>query len=110
MREIDLYFNSQPEPQKSCLLALRQMILSYDKHISETWRYRMPFYLFIGKRFCYLWIDKTSQYPYLGIVDGNKVKHPDLIQENRKRMKILPINPKKNIPIRKINTLLKELL
>ena len=70
----------------------------------------MPFYFYKGKRFCYLGVHKKYQQPYLGIVDGNKIDHPDLIIEKRARMKILLIDPNKNIPVKKINLILREVL
>lgn len=60
--------------------------------------------------FCYLWIHKKYHQPYLGIVEGKKINHPDLIIEKRARMKILLLDPLKDIPIRKINAILKEAL
>ena len=59
---------------------------------------------------CYLWVHKKTNQPYLGIVEGNKIKHPDLIIEKRARMKILLLDPAKDIHIKKINAILKEVL
>jgi Domain of unknown function (DU1801) len=108
LRPIDNYFLQKEEPEKSCLQFLREHILKLDDNVTETWRYGMPFYNCNGKRFCYLWTHKKTYWPYIGIVDGLKIIHPDLIQENRTRMKILLIDPAKNIPVKKINTILKE--
>ncbi len=58
--------------------------------------------------FCYVWTHKKYRQPYIGFVEGNHLKHPELIQEKRARMKILLIDPEKNIPIQKINRILKE--
>ena len=33
---LDNYFNQQPEPAKSCLLALRQLVLKYDAGITAA--------------------------------------------------------------------------
>jgi hypothetical protein len=57
--------------------------------------------------FCYLWVHKKNGLPYLGIVNGNKIDHPDLIIENRSRMKILLIDPTRDLPIETINSILK---
>lgn len=108
LRPIDNYFLQQDEPIKSCLQFLRQHILKFDKNFTETWQYGMPFYYYSDKRVCYLWVHKKFRQPYLGIVEGKMVSHPDLLQEKRARMKILLIDPAKNIPLRKINTILKE--
>jgi hypothetical protein len=67
----------------------------------------MPFYSYKGKMFCYLWIHKKYKQPYIGIVEGGQINHPDLIQEKRARMKILLVDANKDIPVKKINAILK---
>ncbi len=105
-REIDNYFLEKHEPIKSYLLALREVILDYDQHITEAWKYRMPFYCYKGKMFCYLWVHKTYHQPYLGIVEGKKIDHPGLIIEKRARMKIMLFDPEKDIPLKSIQSIL----
>ncbi|MBC7450281.1 MAG: DUF1801 domain-containing protein, partial [Cytophagales bacterium] len=82
-------------------------ILNYDSDITEAWKYSMPFFCLRGKMFCYLWTQKKNGQPYIGIVEGRKIEHPDLIQENRTRMKILMIDPGKDLPVKKIGAILK---
>jgi predicted RNA binding protein YcfA (HicA-like mRNA interferase family) len=41
-------------------------------------------------------------------VEGNKIDHPLLIQEKRARMKILLLDPTKDIPVKVVNAILKE--
>lgn len=110
LRPADNYFQQQQEPVKSCLLALRQLILAYDPHLTEQWKYGMPFYCYNGKMMCYLWVHKKYQQPYLGIVAGSIVTGDDLLQEKRARMKILLINPDKDLPIKRIKAILKLLV
>jgi len=110
LRPIDNYFLGQEEPIKNSLLFLRQHILNFNKDISEKWQYSMPFFYYKEKRICYLWVHKKFQQPYLGIVDGNKIDNHDLVVEKRARMKILLFDPTKDIPIRKINSILKEVI
>lgn len=108
LRPIDNWYLEKEEPAKSCLQFLRQHIPAQDSNITEAWKYSMPFFCYKGKMFCYLWIHKQRQQPYIGIVEGNKIHHPDLVQEKRARMKILLIDPAKDIPVKKINAILKE--
>lgn len=110
LRPIDNYFLQKEEPFKSCLQFLREYILKFDNDITERWLYGMPFFYYKGKRFCYLWIHKKYRKPYIGVVDGNKINHPDLIAEKRSRMKILLLDADKNLPLRKINAVLKRTL
>ena len=89
---------------------LRQHIMDFDKGITEAWKYRMPFFYYKGKMFCYLWVHKKNGLPYIGIVEGGKIDHPDLIQESRARMKILLIDLNADLPLDTINTILKTAL
>ena len=110
LRPIDAYFLQQEEPTKSCLQFMRDYILKQDSHITEAWKYGMPFYCYKGKMFCYLWVHKKYRQPYIGIVEGSRISHPELIAENRSRMKILLLDPGRDIPVRKISALLREVL
>ena len=110
LRPIDQFFLQKEEPVKSCLQFLREHILKQDNSITESWKYGMPFYCFKGKMFCYLWVHKKYHQPYIGIVEGKAIKHPDLLMEKRARMKILLVDANKNIPVKKINDILREVL
>lgn len=108
MTELDNFYFQQREPIRSCLLALREIILSQDKEIVNAWKYGMPFFCFRGKMFCYLWIHKKHKQPYLGIVEGKRFDHPTLVIEKRSRMKIMLLDPNKDLPIEIINSVLKQ--
>ncbi|MFI5137345.1 MAG: DUF1801 domain-containing protein [Sphingobacteriales bacterium] len=107
MREIDNFFLQKDEPVKSCLIFLRDFISAYDKNITEAWKYKMPFYCYKGKMFCYLWVNKKTQQPYIGIVEGRKIEHPLLIIEKRSRMKIMTLDAQQDIPVKTIGEILK---
>ncbi len=68
------------------------------------------FFCLRGKMLCYLWVHQKNHQPYLGIVEGNKITHPKLIAENRSRMKIMLIDPTRDLPIRTIHFILKMAL
>ena len=108
MIEIDNFYLSKPEPLKGCLLSLRDVILRSDSAITEAWKYGMPFFCFRKRMFCYLWIRKKTSVPYIGVVEGRNISHPRLIQESRSRMKILLIDPTKDLPVKTILTILKK--
>ena len=108
LKDMDAWFLAKEEPDKSCLLALRSFILKADKNITEAWKYRMPFFCYKGKMFCYLWVNKKHKLPYLGFVDGRMMLHPKLLIEKRSRMKILLIDPSKDIPVTLVKSILRE--
>lgn len=107
---LDSWYAKQEEPVKSCVQFLRAHILATVPEFTEALKYGMPFFCYKGKMICYLWVHKDNGLPYLGIVDGKLMDHPDLVQEKRARMKIFFVDPQKNIPMKKLNALLKEML
>ncbi len=107
---LDNFYLRQSEPTKSCLLALREIILNQDKEITTAWKYSMPFFCYKGKMFCYLWVHKKHKQPYLGLVEGKRIIHPDLLVEKRSRMKIMLFDPNKDLPLRKIKLVVKQAL
>ena len=110
IREIDSYYNGLKEPNKSCLLALRTIILNQDLDIAETLKYGMPCFCYKKKMFCYLWTDKKTHEPYILMVEGKYLEHPELEMGKRSRMKILRINPNKDLPVSTIQGILRSAL
>lgn len=110
IRETDSYYLGKDEPNKSCLLALREIILRQDDHVSETRKWGMPCFCYKKKMFCYLWTDKKTYEPYLLMVEGKHLNHPELEDGNRSRMKIFRVNPNKDLPIMLIELLLNDAL
>ncbi len=104
------YYLNKEEPQKSCLLALRSIILNMDKDVSETVKYEMPCFCYKKKMFCYLWTDKKTGEPYILMVEGKLLNHPELEQGSRSRMKILRIDPNEDLPIETIELILNDAL
>ena len=103
LREIDRFYEEKEEPNRSCFLALREIILAYNPQLKEAYKYKLPCFT-IGKTiFCYLWKDKKTQTPYISINKGSLVDHPALYQGNRKTFKLLYIDPNKDIPIKTIH-------
>lgn len=110
VNDLENFYLRHEEPAQSALLELRKIILRQDKNITEEWKYSMPFFCYRKKMFCYLWIEKKSGDPYIGFVEGNRIEHPALIKGSRMRMKIMPVNPGKDLPVRSINQVMKQAL
>jgi len=108
MTGLDNFYLQKEEPIKSCLLALKEIILSYDIRITPNLKYGLPFFIFNKKNFCYLWVDKKTKQPYIGFVEGKKLNHPMLISGNRVRMKILMVDSNEDLPILVIENILKQ--
>jgi hypothetical protein len=110
MRQLDHFYLQLDEPIKGCFLALSDIILSQDKEVTTTLKYGMPFFCYKGKMFCYFWINKKDQQPYIGFVEGKWINHPDLVSEKRARIKIMNIDAGKDLPITAIESVLQQAL
>ena len=110
IREVDTYYLNKEEPNKSCLLALRSIILQQDTNITETRKWGMPCFCYKKKMFCYLWTDKKTDEPYILMVEGKHLDHPKLEIGKRSRMKIFRVNPNKDLPQRTIKNILQKSL
>lgn len=110
MHALDHFYTKHNESINECFLAMKQIILSMDPEITNEWKYNMPFFCFRGKMFCYLWWHPKHQLPFLGMVEGKHLIHPELQFENRSRIKIMLIDPKKDLPIRKMHEILNKAL
>ncbi|KOF01990.1 hypothetical protein OB69_14760 [Roseivirga seohaensis subsp. aquiponti] len=108
--DFDSYYLDKEEPNKSCLLALRSLILNQDDEVTETKKYGMPCFCFKKKMFCYLWTDKKTDEPYILFVEGKLLDHPKLETGTRARMKIFRVNPNADLPKATLETLLKNAL
>ena len=110
MKALDDFYFQQNEPTKSTLLALKSIILSQDKEVTNEWKYGMPFFCYRGKMFCYLWVHKKLGQPYIGLVEGKHFDQFFLIQEKRSRMKIMLLDQTKDLPVERITSVLKQAL
>ena len=110
LEELHNYYLKKEEPNKSCLLALRSIILDQDKNITETQKWGMPCFCYKKKMFCYLWTDKKTDEPYILMVEGKFLNNPELEEGDRSRMKILRVNPNKDLHLKTIETILQKAL
>ncbi|MDR7211559.1 DUF1801 domain-containing protein [Flavobacterium piscis] len=110
VEQLHNYYLDKEEPNKSCLLALRDIILNQDTNITETRKWGMPCFCYKKKMFCYLWTDKKTYEPYILMVEGKYLDHPELEAGDRSRMKIFRVNPNKDLPIRAIESILQKAL
>ncbi|MBL4604306.1 MAG: DUF1801 domain-containing protein [Flavobacteriaceae bacterium] len=110
MDDKDNFYLNKSEPNKSCLMAMRDILLNCGDSITETRKYGMPCFCYEKKAFCYLWVDKKSNEPYFLMVEGKHLNHPKLETGDRSRMKIFRIDPNKDLPISTINLIMNQAL
>ena len=99
LHQLAIFYAEQSEPNQGFMLGLRQIILNYDASVTEHWKWKIPFFYYRNKPFCYIWRDAKTNNPYLGIVKAAHIENKHLIKGNRKTMKIFPFDPNKDIPV-----------
>jgi len=110
LTELDNFYLNKEEPLRGCLLALKEIILRHNSHITPEWKYKLPFFYYKGKMLCYIWFHKKFKQPYIGFYNGHLLNEPDLLKENRSRVKILLFDAKEDLPVEKINFILTQAL
>ena len=106
LREVDQFYLNHEEPTRSFLLAVKEIVLRYDSGITHEWKYKLPFFCYHGKMLCYIWFHQKLKRYYLGFYHGNLINDPDLLAENRSKIKILLLSEQDDIPVEKINNIL----
>ncbi len=108
MQSLDNFYLQHDAVINETFLALRSIIKKQHPAITNEWKYGGSFFCFKGKMFCYLWVDKKTKQPYIGIVEGKRFDEPYLIQDQRKRIKIMLLNPEEDLPIEKIEHVIQK--
>jgi len=60
IKTLEGYYLSKPEPYQSCLLALRDIVLSAHAGIEHVRKFQIPFFTYKDKKLVYLWLDKKK--------------------------------------------------
>ena len=107
MRNIDSFYLGLNEPVKSCLEALRTIILKHDSQISESMKYGMPFFSIHKKMLCYFWKDKKNGLPYIGFKEAKSLPFPWLEIGDRSTISVMYIDPYADLPLKKLHQTLK---
>ncbi len=110
VEQLHNYYLNKEEPNKSCLLALRSIILDQDINITESQKWGMPCFCYKQKMFCYLWTDKKTDEPCILMGEGKYLDYPELEEGERSRMKIFRVNPNNDLPIKTIENILQKAL
>lgn len=105
LNPLENYFAKQPEPQQSCMLFLRKWFI--EQGFEEQFKYMTAMYYYKGKALCYLSVSSKEKNLYVGFIKGYLMKHPKLEKEGRKQIKVIYLNPEKDLPIKILNEIVK---
>ena len=103
---LEKYYAKQPDAIRECLLALRQIILAVDKHITAQRKFQIPFFYYKDKKLCYLWVNRKKL--LLGFATDKSVLPDNGTAKKRDAYQSIQIDPEKDIPMRMIRKNLKE--
>lgn len=101
----DEKINKQKPEYAEIMLFLRKHLLSYNKNISEVFKYMTICYEYKGKGICFM--HQKDDYVYLCFSNGKTLKHPKLLAEGRKMFKAFKCYIHKDIDVKALNAILK---
>ncbi|MFK7750648.1 MAG: DUF1801 domain-containing protein [Kordia sp.] len=110
MNPAENYILQQPEPYKSILLELQVLVAHLLPTAELKYKYRIPFYYYKGKPFCYFNASHKKKFVDVGIVKGGEitVHTSHLVTEKRKKMASLRYKNIKHINDKIFFDVLKE--
>lgn len=91
MKPAEEYILNQPEPYRSIIFNLQIIIENQVPDLELLYKWKIPFYYYKSKPFCFINVSHKRKYVDLGIVKGFEIKNHQehLISENRSIMKSL---------------------
>lgn len=97
---LDNYYMKQPEPIRSCLLALKDIILGLDPDITQQRKFQIPFFYYKDKKLCFLWVKNKK--PLIGFVEDKNIYPKKEGLKRKDKMETLYLDPNADIPIKMI--------
>lgn len=107
---IERFFEEQPEPVRSSLQVLRELIMGLNEHMSITWKYDVVFFCFHDVICCSLRVDRHTRKPCIVFAERCLPEHPDLITVDDNGLKVLHIDPEADTDLDTIEHVLAEMI
>jgi hypothetical protein len=108
MKTLETYYLSKPEPYQSCLLALRDIILSANADICHERKFQIPFFTYKDKKLGYLWLNGKKL--MLGFCLDKRLQDASPGVKPKDIYESMRIDPTQDIPIEIILTRLTHYL
>lgn len=111
MKPAEEYILSQPELYRSIIYNLQIVIENEIPDLELLYKWKIPFYYYKGKPFCFINVSHKRKYVDLGIVKGFQIKNhkEHLISENRSIMKSLRYSSLEEIDTRVLIEIIQEI-
>ena len=91
------YYLHKPEPYRSCMLALKDLILRTDSGICHERKFQIPFFTYQQKKLGYIWLNRKKL--MLGFcVDKSLVQAPDGVKA-KDQYESIQIDPDVDLPV-----------
>ena len=103
---LDHYYLKQPEPIQGCLLALKDIILGLDTHITQQRKFQIPFFYYKDKKLSYLWVTKKKL--LIGFIEDKTIYPKEEGVKRKDTYESMVIDPNADIPLELIRQELKK--
>jgi hypothetical protein len=91
MNPAEEYILKQPEPYRSILIHLQVLIEQTIPEIELKYKWKLPFYYYKGKPFCYFNASHKKEFVDVGFVKGTTIKKHQEYQITEKRKKMMSL-------------------
>jgi len=94
---LESFYLNKPEPYRSCLLALKDIILAASPGILHERKFQIPFFTYKGKKLGYLWLDRKKV--KLGLCLDKSLQETVAGVKPKDKYESMQIDPNADIPI-----------
>ncbi|MDR3704858.1 MAG: hypothetical protein P4L28_02995 [Paludibacteraceae bacterium] len=94
---LDNYYLRQKEPYQSCLLALKDIIMSVNTEIFSTKKYQIPFFYYKDMKLAFVWLHEKKV--IVAFIKDKKTLPITSDIKQRDQIETLQVDPNTNIPI-----------
>ena len=96
-KTLEYYYLSKPEPYQSCLLALKDIILTTNLGIQHERKFQIPFFTYKGKKMGYLWLNRKKLMLGFCLDKSLQLITPGI--QPKDKYESIAINPNEDIPV-----------
>lgn len=96
----EFYYLTKPEPYQSCLLALKDIVLSANPNICHERKFQIPFFTYKNKKLGYLWLNRKKL--MLGFCMDKSLQKTIQGVKPKDKYESVEINPDADLPVEMI--------
>ena len=108
MSPLERHYDALPPGHRELLLAARAWLLEQPYGLREEYKWSTPCFAYAGRHACYLYHQAKRARSYVAFPAGRFLEHPLLRADGRKLIRVLDLDPDRDLPVEAISNCLAQ--